>query len=112
MQPALPAVFTTASVRVGQIVGDAQARAAALIAGSLPANLRAAAAYARVTAAGNVRLVLRSGPLVDFGDSARLKAKTLALEAVLASYAHKHVAPIYIDVSVPDRPLATPRLSG
>lgn len=112
MHPALPAVFTTASVRVGQIVGDAQARAAALIAGSLPADLRAAAAYARVNKAGNVRLVLRDGPLVDFGGGSRLKAKTLALKAVLASYARGHVTPTYIDVSVPDRPLATPKLSN
>ena len=112
MHPALPAVFTTASVRVGQVVGDAQARAAALIAGSLPANLRAAAAYARVNKAGNVRLVLRDGPLVDFGGGSRLKAKTLALKAVLASYAREHVTPTYIDVSVPDRPLAVPKLGN
>ena len=112
MHPALPAVFTTASVRVGQTVGDAQACAAALIAGSLPADLRAAAAYARVNKAGNVRLVLRDGPLVDFGGGSRLKAKTLALKAVLASYARDHVTPTYIDVSVPDRPLAAPKLSN
>ncbi|MGO8684905.1 MAG: cell division protein FtsQ/DivIB [Thermoleophilia bacterium] len=110
LRPAVPALFTTAAVREGQVVGDQQVRVAASLLGALPTTLRTATAYVRVTAAGGVLVVLRSGVQVDFGDSSLLEAKVLALSAVMDYYARKRVVPAYVDVSVPDRPLATPKL--
>jgi cell division septal protein FtsQ len=110
LRPAVPALFTTAAVHVGRVAGDPQVAAAASLVGSLPATLRTATAYVRVTAAGGELVVLRSGVQINFGDSSLVTAKVLALSAVMDFYTRKRVVPTYIDVSVPNRPLATPKL--
>jgi cell division septal protein FtsQ len=110
LKPAMPAVFTLSPVKVGATIADQQLLASLAVIGTLPAALSREAAYVRVNVAGNVRVYLRSGLQVDFGDDGRLAAKMLALKAVLAWYTHRHVTPKYVDVSVPDRPLATPML--
>jgi cell division septal protein FtsQ len=110
LRPAVPALFTTAAVHVGRVAGDPQVAAAASLVGSLPVTLRTATAYVRVTAAGGELVVLRSGVQINFGDSSLVTAKVLALSAVMDFYTRKRVVPTYIDVSVPNRPLATPKL--
>jgi cell division septal protein FtsQ len=108
--PALPAVFTAAPVTVGQMIADQQVLTALRVVASLPVIQRRTAAYAAVTATGAAQVVLRSGLVVALGDDSRLTAKALALKAVLAQYAHRGVTATAVDVSVPDRPLAKPRL--
>jgi cell division septal protein FtsQ len=108
--PALPAVFTATPVKVGQTIADQQVLTALRVVASLPVAQRRTAAYAAVTATGAAQVVLRSGLVVALGDDSRLTAKALSLKAVLAQYAHRGVTATAVDVSVPDRPLAKPRL--
>ena len=62
------------------------------------------------TVAG-LHLWLRDGAQVDLGPAEKLRAKGLSLEAVLKYYAGQHVTATYVDVSLPDRPLAKPKLA-
>jgi len=55
-------------------------------------------------------LLFAHGPTVTWGDVRRSQAKTLALQAVLARYAEKHTACVFVDVSTPDLVLALPVL--
>lgn len=110
--PNMPALFTAARASAGGTIADAQVRTALCVMASLPAAQRRAAAYALVTPAGAVQVVLRSGLTVALGDESRLQAKSQALKAVLAYYASRGVTATTVDVSVPDRPLAKPRLSS
>jgi len=57
-----------------------------------------------------LRLRLRSGVVVTVGESDHLRAKSLSLQAVLDYYRKKHHVATYVDVSVPDRPVARPDL--
>jgi cell division septal protein FtsQ len=57
-----------------------------------------------------VRVWMRDGLVVDVGSATRLTAKTMALDAVLDHYRTEKVACRYVDVSVPDRPVARPML--
>lgn len=57
-----------------------------------------------------VRLWMRDGLVVDVGPATRLSAKSMALDAVLDHYASQEVPCRYVDVSVPDRPVARPML--
>ena len=57
-----------------------------------------------------VRVWMRDGLVVDVGSATRLPAKSIALDAVLDHYASAEVACRYVDVSVPDRPVARPML--
>jgi hypothetical protein len=53
---------------------------------------------------------LRGGAAVIVGGAESLRAKGLALDAVLAYYAARRTTITFVDVSVPDRPLARPML--
>jgi hypothetical protein len=60
----------------------------------------------------SIRVYTTSGLTVEFGGTARLTAKVMALKAVLGRYRARGVTCTFVDVSVPDRPLAAPVLSG
>lgn len=90
-------------------VTDAEVDAALRVLAVLPAGLRSEVASVCRTTAG-VRLRLRGGATVDLGPVSRLSAKVTALDAVLSYYAAQEVAATYVDVSVPDRPVARPML--
>ena len=63
------------------------------------------------TKADGLHVVLRSGLEVIFGSADLLRAKALSLQAVLSYYSGRHLKPTYVDVSLPDRPLAKPKLA-
>jgi cell division protein FtsQ len=89
--------------RTPRLDGDAAAEAAIL--GAIPAPLRD-----RVTgsswddAQGGVVVGLDGGPDLRFGDGSGARDKWTAAVAVLSS--SEHGSPSYLDVSVPDRPVA------
>jgi len=106
----LPAVRASAqTLRKDTRTGDDEVQAALQVLERLPAQLRARVAVVRSLPAG-MRLRLRSGAVADLGPLTRLNAKAAALQAVLAYYSGQKVAARYVDVSVPDRPVARPML--
>jgi cell division protein FtsQ len=84
---------------------DEDAAAQATILGATPAPLRN-----HITAStwddqrGGVVVDLKNGPEVRFGDGSRAQDKWKAAVAVLSS--NERGSPSYLDVSVPDRPVA------
>ena len=60
----------------------------------------------------SIRIYTAGGLTVEFGGAARLTAKVIALKAVLGRYHARGVTCTFVDVSVPDRPLAAPVLSS
>lgn len=106
----LPAVRAAADrLKRGTRVDDGDVEAALLVLRALSAETAAQVASVRTTA-GGLRLRLRSAVTVDLGATTRLAAKATALAAVTSYYAEQQVAATYIDVSVPDRPVARPML--
>ncbi len=105
----LPVLVTTTRLVVGTSVGDSHTLAALRVLGALPRALRRKALGATATGT-SIRVAISGGPVVEFGDASRLRAKVLALKAVLQRYRAKHVTCTFVDVSVPDRPLGTPLL--
>jgi cell division septal protein FtsQ len=106
----LPAVRSAAKVlRKDGRVHDPEVQAALQLIAALPPGLRARVATVKCLPDG-LRLRLRSGAVADLGPEKRLAAKAIALEAVLAYYAGQDVRAEYVDVSVPDRPVARPVL--
>jgi cell division septal protein FtsQ len=106
----LPAVRAAASsLRKDDRVRDDEVGAALQVLATLPPEMRDKVACVRRRAAG-MRLRLRSGAVADLGPLSRLTAKSVALQAVLDYYAEQKVAAQYVDVSVPDRPVARPLL--
>jgi cell division protein FtsQ len=84
---------------------DAEGVAQAEVIGAAPEEL-----YSRIAAAdwdverGGVVLEIEEGPELRFGDAVRAEAKWEAAEAVLAD---PELGPVtYVDVSVPERPVA------
>lgn len=106
----LPVIVTTTPLAVGKTVVDPLVRAALTVLGALPAALRRDVLGAGATDT-SVRVYVASGPTVEFGGTTRLTAKVLALRAVLGRYRARGVTCTFVDVSVPDRPLAAPLLS-
>jgi cell division protein FtsQ len=117
----------TAIASDGTVLDGAPTRGLAVVAGD------ASAAGTRITSVGPARMLsalgaappalrsratrvwngprgmavqMRQGPRIDLGDTSRLAAKWLALAAVLEDGAAKGAS--YIDVRVPDRPVAGP----
>ncbi len=86
-------------------------RAALLVLGALPTALRRQVLGAAATDA-SIRIYTSGGLTVEFGGTAGLTAKMIALKAVLGRYSARGVACTFVDVSVPDRPLAAPVLSS
>jgi hypothetical protein len=105
----LPVVVTTARLTVGGTITDPHALAALRVLAALPPSLRRKAVGAVATDT-SIRVAIAGGPLVEFGDTSRLAAKVLALQAVLGVYRRKGLACTFLDVSVPDRPLGMPLL--
>jgi cell division septal protein FtsQ len=105
----LPVIAADLPVAVGGTVTDPRVRDSLAALSALPSRLRRAATSASATAT-NIRLVLHAGPVLEVGDTSNLHIKMLALRAVLGRYAARHIACTFIDVSVPDRPLAAPLL--
>jgi len=88
---------------------DAAVRDALAVARALTAEARRDLAMVVRTDAG-LRLLLRTGLVVDVGETDHLRAKVLSLQAVLGYYRAHHRTATYVDVSVPDRPVARPDL--
>ena len=87
-----------------KITGTVATRLVKLLAAA-PAPLRARAARASAGPRG-LALQLRNGPRLDFGDLSRLQAKWLAASAVLADEDSRGAT--YIDLRMPERPVAGP----
>ena len=105
----LPVVVTTARLAVGTTISDPHALAALRVLAALPCALRHKALGATATDT-SIRVAISGGSLIEFGDASQLRAKVLALEAVLGRYRAQHVTCTFVDVSVPDRPLGAPLL--
>jgi hypothetical protein len=108
-QLSLPAMRTTAPLTVGTTVSDSHVLDGLAVLAALPPALRRDAAVI-TTDGGTIAIEERAGLKMAFGDTSRLDAKVLALHAVLGRYASRQVTPTFVDVSVPDRPIASPRL--
>ena len=89
--------------RVGQTV-SAPWRSALVVVADLPAPLRAEVTSARVGSNG-IELILRGGIEVRFGDGSRLRAKSVALQALLDQAGRSSIQ--RIDVRVPANPSLT-----
>ncbi len=105
----LPVMRTASAVTVGTTVADSDVFDGLSVLAALPAALRRDAMLV-TTAGGTIVIEERAGLRMAFGDTSRLDAKMLALHAVLARYVSRHVTPTFVDVSVPDRPVASPML--
>jgi hypothetical protein len=108
-QLGLPAMRTIATLTVGTTVSDSHVLDGLAVLAALPPALRRDAAVI-TTDGGTIAIEERAGLKMAFGDTSRLDAKVLALHAVLGRYASRQVTPTFVDVSVPDRPIASPRL--
>jgi cell division septal protein FtsQ len=107
--PRLPAVLASGPLQVRAATGQTLIRQALSVAAALPARLRHELTSIEDRATG-LRLHLADGLTVDVGDASQLQAKSVSLQAVLEFYRSKHLTPTYVDVSLPDRPLAQPKL--
>jgi cell division protein FtsQ len=111
-RPGLPRIWLTrdVDVRLGETVGGKERRALAAVAPlvSKPLPLPVASA---VAARGELKLVLRNGLELRLGDSRDLAVKLEVARRVLPRLGGMGG---YLDVSVPDRPVAgeKPQLSG
>ena len=105
----LPILRSSVPVRIGQLMTDQRVRDSLAVLRALPAAVRARVAEVRA-ATSSLTVTTRDGLRLEFGTTAALQAKVLALQAVLGAYRRHHVPPTYIDVSVPNRPLGTPVL--
>jgi cell division septal protein FtsQ len=108
--PRLPAVGATGPLKLRAATSQAAILDALAVARAMPAALRAKMQRVRATAAG-LQVVLRDGLRIDIGTADQLSAKVMSLQAVTGYYRAKHVKPTYVDVSLPDRPLAKPKLA-
>ena len=102
-EPHLPTI--TAAVP-----GDDVATLGARLLGAMDPDLRSAVGGLTLGVDGVVRLVLRSGVSVSYGDADEAVEKAQALAAVLAWAEEEHARVQEIDVSVPGAPTA--RLAG
>jgi cell division septal protein FtsQ len=105
----LPAVVADGELEKDQATGDAEVLTALRVLGALPRKVVKQVSWVRTSGSG-VRLRLADGPVVDLGPADRLSAKAYSLGAVLHWYASRHAGADYVDVSVPDRPIARPVL--
>jgi cell division protein FtsQ len=98
--PSVPVSVAPAGTRVGR--GPAGAAVALLAAA--PAWLRSRVSQVSTTSADGLVAELHSGPELRFGAATALRAKWIAVVAVLADQSSQGAA--YIDVTVPERPAA------
>jgi cell division septal protein FtsQ len=106
----LPVIVTATPVTVGGTVADAHVRDALTVLAALPRPLRRRALGASATDT-SIRVYVKGGATVEFGDTSRLTEKVLVLEAVLRRYRARRATCSFVDVSVPDRPLGAPVLA-
>ena len=97
----------TAQIDVGTIVGDDDGGVAArALADFASSGFTRRVAWARVHA-GSLRLGLRSGLELRLGSLVELRLKIAIVQSILPTLAlPSHGGPAYLDVSVPDRPVA------
>jgi len=100
----LPVIAATGSAAGTKVTGTDATRLVRLLAAG-PRQLRTRVRRALRTPRG-LSLELRDGPRLDFGDLSRPEAKWLAAAAVLADEESRGAA--YIDVRLPERPVAGP----
>lgn len=105
----LPAVLASAKLRKDRAATDPEVRTALRVVAALPRATAKRVTWVRTVASG-VRLRVAGGPVVDLGPADRLAAKAYSLRAVLHWYASRRTGAQYVDVSVPDRPVARPLL--
>jgi cell division septal protein FtsQ len=94
-----------ADLRAGSRLSVASSELA--VVGSLPPNLLRVVAKVS-SRGGTLLLTLRSGVIVNYGDSSSLTEKSLALQAVLTWAARNGVRPISVDVRAPGSPALVP----
>jgi cell division protein FtsQ len=78
-------------------------RAAVAVMGAAPARLRTFVQGIQYGPDG-MRITLRNGPLLEFGDAARARAKWIAAARVLGD--PRGAGASYLDVRIPERPVA------
>lgn len=105
----LPAVLAAGDLEKDQATSDEEVLSVLRVLRALPRKVARQVAWIRTTGSG-VRLRLADGAVVDLGPADRLAAKSYSLGEVLHWYASRHVGVDYVDVSVPDRPVARPVL--
>ena len=110
LRPRLPAILGTAPLKLRAATTQAQILDALTVARAMPAAVRAQTERFFGKADG-LHVALRSGLEIVFGSADGLRDKVLSLQAVTGYYRAKHVKPTYVDVSLPDRPLAKPKLA-
>jgi cell division protein FtsQ len=99
------AVIAAAGSAAGTKVTGTDATRLVRLLAAAPADLRARAQRALRGPSG-LAVAFRDGPRIDFGDLSRLDAKWLAAAAVLADADSRGAA--YVDVRLPERPVAGP----
>jgi cell division septal protein FtsQ len=105
----LPSVLADGGLEKDRATEDGEVLGALRVLDALPRKVARQVAWVRTTGSG-VRLRLADGPVVDLGPADELAAKAYSLGAVLHWYASRHAGADYVDVSVPDRPIARPVL--
>jgi cell division protein FtsQ len=99
------AVIAADGSAAGTAITGTMARRLVRLLASAPASLRGKVARAYRGPRG-LAAQLEDGPRLDFGDISRLRAKWLAAAAVLADEDSRGAT--YVDVSLPERPVAGP----
>jgi hypothetical protein len=106
----LPRIASSQKLKPGAQVRDEDLRTALAVVAGLPGSLRRRVNVVDVQPGGQVTLSLDGSLTVEMGDTTRLLAKVLSLRAVLRAYEVRGKSATFVDVSIPDRPLARPRL--
>lgn len=105
----LPRVAVAGRLRAGKTTAERDLRDVMGVIAALPRYL-----YRRLAAAqgadGQISLRFEEGPMVTWGDTSRMRAKTIALRLVLAKYETAGMRCTVMDVSIPDRVVAKPVL--
>ena len=110
VKPRLPAVLATGPLKLRAATAQPAILDALAVARAMPAAVRGQTQRFFDKADG-LHVALRSGLEIVFGSADQLRVKVLSLQAVTGYYRTKHVKPTYVDVSLPDRPLAKPKLA-
>jgi hypothetical protein len=108
----LPRLLVDKAPREGARAGDPAIDAALLVLDGLSPAIRRRVARVDVDPALQVDLRLNDGLRLRMGAAERLRAKLLALRAVLEVYRARGQRPTVVDLSVPQRPLAAPLLKS
>ena len=105
----LPRVAVKGRVRQGGVASDPALAQSLQVIAALPGSLRTGLDVVE-NDGGQLTLRFAGGPVTAWGDTERTLAKTVALRAVLAHYRSAGKVCTALDVSIPDRVLASPVL--